>query len=136
MNDKLKFKVLVDNKENCIFVQHLDVIDLTSLRERAKTVFEHPGFLPGQNRFIDMRNCKFEMNADEIRQFSSMLTSNTEAGAKYQVAIILNDDLGHGMTRIFMSLYNSSAVQSEIFHIPRDALRWLGIAPDFKLPYL
>ena len=136
MDDDPKFRIYVDRAANCAFIRHVDVISLQILMARANALHNHPDFHNNMNKLIDMRGCRIDITADEVRIYSNQSIGLGAKGIAYKAAILVNSDIAHGMSRMFMSFFNNANIQGKIFNSPENALAWLGLGADFNLPYV
>lgn len=135
MTPKSGIQIYVDAAHNFASVKHTDLVNMKSVMERTNMLLSDPDFHDGMNRLLDMRNCKLDIAASEVRVFSNHLKQNVVNDSGYRLAVVVNGDHAYAISRMFLSFYNQNNLQNKFFSNVDDALKWLNFPADYKLPF-
>lgn len=102
----------------------LTVDDLLSYYQR---LHDHPDYRIGLSELWDASGISgTQLTSDDLREFSSVTEPFTRQGAPVRVAILVSDDLGFGLARMYELLQTDSINRLKIVRSHEAAEAWLA----------
>ncbi len=118
----------IDNKKNLVTLTCSGVLPKGSIREAFIKMLDDPAFRPGANILWDFRNIQaVGPSEQQIIDFVTMVKENQmRRGSNYKVAMIVDNDLYHGLIRMFQA-HSDTLLPLDVmsFRTEDDAYRWL-----------
>jgi hypothetical protein len=94
------------------------------LSDVVKSAFDDPAVRPPVKLLLDSRGSRENASAEEVQRRVSMFGSRLDLFVP-RVAVVVSDDLHHGIARIGAALVEEYSVNLSIFRNFDEAFRWL-----------
>jgi len=134
-----RFNIMIDDAANCIFIRHFGVVDLSIVIERGEAILKHKDYRSGLNRITEFTNTKVELNSEDIRVLSEMVSARLPEAGNFKEAFIVDSLLGVGLVRVFHSLSAKNMNEYEMFSTDSSDVNervkgWLNFDSDYVFP--
>tara|TARA_B100000315_G_scaffold259491_1_gene315762 strand:- start:3919 stop:4329 length:411 start_codon:yes stop_codon:yes gene_type:complete len=135
MTIQSKYQILPD--VNIVFIERIGKFDPGTMLSTFKEILGDPEFATGMNFLVDSRQvdygkANFVTLSGQKKAWS--LTHKNMGSCK--VAFLQQDATNYGISRQATSLFFSDVVERQPFLNKSEALEWLGLPADTKLPDL
>ena len=84
-----------------------------------------PGFRPGLNLFIDLRDCWTRLGWWNVRRVAEQLRGAEPAWGQSKWAVVVSSDVLFGLARVFAAFIEGCPVTIRVFRDPGQAEAWL-----------
>ena len=102
-------------------------LDMSLIVEQANLAIERPDFVPGMNSLWDLTGAEIKhLFGDDIKTAAKIPRKDASERGQARVAILVADELGYGMSRIFHAVAGLEHISYEIFKDEQEARRWLA----------
>jgi len=133
------FQMEFDLDMNFVILKHLGVVDRKTAIERSILLRDHSLYRQGLNRLVDVRNCIFDMNVQDIREFADILKQNRGLSSIHKEALIVDTLLNHGLFRVLVGMMSTTAIEFRIFKadsptLAIDIKQWLDVPDEYQFP--
>lgn len=90
----------------------------------------HPEFVPGMNSLWDLSAADLDgITRADVEHASSEKRKNAAERGNARVAILVSDDLGNGLSRMFAAMSSLAHIDYQVFASMDAANDWLGNEP-------
>lgn len=125
-----------DEKAEVVFIKHGELLTLEILMAAADDINNLPGLRPGFGSFVDFRLClDIKLTSEDTRKMNAFVLTEMAWRGSFPIAFVTSSKLMHGMSRMYASFLGEASPQVSIFEDIRPALEWVGLSPDFELPF-
>lgn len=115
----------IDEEKGIVRVRAFDEVTWEDQARASAAWFADPGYRPGMPILFDTRERRTVGDSEEVRT----ARDNTEALAAIQpgtrIAVVVQTDVGYGMTRMFMGLSGEGPLVTNVFRDIESAEAWL-----------
>lgn len=117
----------IDAKRQRIDTRATGVVTVQDLLSYYQRLHDHPDFNLGMSELWDASAITdTRLSSDDLREFSSVTEPYTRQGASARVAILVPDDLGFGLARMYELLQADSINRLKIVRSREAAEAWLA----------
>ena len=123
-----------DQVENRMLFRVIGKVDADHVMETVKQSIEHPDFTPGMNSIWDLTSAVLDdicMADFEAVSLAKHIKNANERGDA-RVAIVVSDDLGTGLSRMFAAYRSPAHIEYQVFKSVSDASVWLAGKPPVE----
>lgn len=117
----------VDEKRNLIIHHFSESINLSSILKTIENTVNNPKYQLGMNAiWVCNDGTVVDMTSEETRKVSEFARKVfDENGASYKLALVANDDLAYGMSRVYEGWSNDRPITISTFRKIEQALNWM-----------
>ncbi len=137
----MPYRLKIDAKINCAFIQHYGEVDSEEVLEQVKSLSDHPDFIPGMNMLRDFSLTQIpnEYNIERFKAgYEGWIKKNDRAlGSGRKVAWVLKDKEDFITIHKFCAYtrLNSMVAAREPFRNIENALKFLDVPQDYVIEY-
>ena len=124
--------MLVDYRfePDCHLVR-LDVtclVDLQEVLKVSRALVNHPEFVPGMDTVWNLLEADYRhLRSEDIEGTRRLPRVSRDERGDARVILVVRDDLGHGLARMFFSLGGQNHLEYQVTRSLPDAYRLLGL---------
>lgn len=117
----------INEKKNLIIHHFSQSVFLQSLVETIKNTVEDPKYKVGMNAIWACdKGTEINMTSEDTQALSEIARQAFDKnGVSYKLALVANDDLAYGMTRVYEGWSNDRPVKINSFRDMDKAIAWM-----------
>ncbi len=124
--EAMRVEVTFHPEDNLVQFTVEGYVDMETLMRRANSAVEDPDFVKGMNSLWDITRAQGEhLYGKDFKQAGGVSRKDVDERGNARVAVLVADELSHGLVRIFNAMAGLEHLQYQIFEDEAEALAWL-----------
>ena len=117
----------VDEKRDLIIHHFSESVNLESILKTIENAVNHPQYHSGMDAiWVCDEGTTVNMTSEETRKVSEFARKAFDKeGTSYKLALVANDDLAYGMSRVYDGWSNDRPITINTFRKIEQALNWM-----------
>lgn len=125
-----------DQKAGVVFVRYGTVLNKDIILAASRDINALPDLKSGTPIFVDFRECvDIDLNSEDTRQIAAHILRHQEARGRFPIAQLVSSKVMFGVSRMSALTIDEDLVQIGSFEEVAEALNWIGLPANFKLPF-
>lgn len=134
---KMAHELHFDQNAGAIFVRYGECLDKNIIFSAVKDVNALPGLWPDIPVVVDFRNCvNIDLSSDDTRDIANYMALHKAKRGNFRIAQLVSTKLMYGISRMTTPTISGDVAQIRTFEDVAPALEWVGLPPDYKLPFI
>ncbi len=103
-------------------------LDLAALLKHATETTQHPDFQPGMASIWNLLDADYQhLVGKDIESSQAVSRSSGDDRGAARVAVVVHDELGHGLVRMFQAMAGLAHIEYHITRSIPEAMQWLEL---------
>lgn len=125
----------IDPAVGCYFVRWLRPLTADGYHVFLDDLLSRPDFRAEMCSLHDYRGIAAAPTMTDLKRAALATIAGAARRGPSRAAILVDNDLNHGLARIYAAEVDSDNIERAVFRKPESALLWLGLPPDYPLPF-
>ena len=132
----MSFVFEIDPQQGLICKRGRGEVDAEGFCAQLVAETTHPDFRPGLRKIVDYDLLRPSFSASGIRKIADQVRDLEDRVGTAQWAIVSDDDVVYGLTRMFMAVSEGSRIEVNVFRDMERARAWLRLPDDYRCPFV
>lgn len=124
----------IDPAVGCYFVRWRQPLSAEGYRLFLDDLLSRPDFRTEMCSLHDYRGVAAAPTMTDLKRAALATIAGAARRGPSRAAILVDNDLNHGLARIYAAEVDSDAIERAVFREPAAALLWLGLPADYPIP--
>ena len=122
----------IDQDHGALIARGAGTLERGEIAAAVEAHSSHPDYRPEMNILWDLRDARFLIEFEEIKELTEHLSTLRTREAPHRVAFVVGDELTQMLTRMFPRVGPEHVVDYRTFDDLGEALDWLGLPPGYE----